>query len=62
MNDATPYYKVLNDDGTAYHGGTGRWHLPTAEKPGRWMRRIPRREMARIRLVGLQKARTPKER
>lgn len=30
-------YKVLRADGTPYYGGTGRWHLPTADGPGEWM-------------------------
>lgn len=30
-------YKVLRADGTPYHGGIGRWHLPTADGPGEWM-------------------------
>src|SRR5690606_11532697 len=34
-------YKVLNVDGTPCHGGTGRWHLPTADGPGEWMPTIP---------------------
>jgi hypothetical protein len=34
-------YKVLNADGTPYHGGTGQWHLPTADGPGEWMPTIP---------------------
>jgi hypothetical protein len=36
----TAYYKLLNTDGSACNGGTGRWHLPTADGPGKWMRRI----------------------
>ena len=34
------YYKVLNEDGSCFHGGIGTWHLPTANKPGKWMPRI----------------------
>ena len=34
------YYKVLNDDGTPYHGGSGQWHLPDGDTPGEWMPRI----------------------
>ena len=30
-------YKALNLDGTPCHGGTGRWHLPPAGRPGTWM-------------------------
>jgi hypothetical protein len=36
----TTFYKVLNEAGTPYHGGRGRWNLPTADKPGEWMPRI----------------------
>jgi hypothetical protein len=36
----TTYYKLLNTDGSACNGGTGRWHLPTTGGPGKWMRRI----------------------
>jgi len=35
------FYKVLNVDGTPFHGGTSRWHLPTADGPGEWMPAIP---------------------
>jgi hypothetical protein len=31
------YYKVLNEDGSAYHGGSGKWYLPRNGKPGKWM-------------------------
>jgi len=31
------YWKVLNADGTCYHGGHGQWHLPQGDKPGEWM-------------------------
>ena len=34
------YYKILNENGSCYHSGIGRWHLPTANKPGKWMPRI----------------------
>jgi len=30
-------YKILNEDGSCYHGGQGQWHLPTADGPGEWM-------------------------
>ena len=30
-------YKVLNEDGTPYHGGNGKWHLPSGKRPGKWM-------------------------
>ena len=29
-------YKVLNADGSAYHGGNGKWFLPKG-RPGKWM-------------------------
>jgi len=32
-----PFYKFLNLDGTAYHGGHGQWALPTNGQPGTWM-------------------------
>ncbi len=31
------YYKVLAADGSACHGGKGRWHLPKGNRPGKWM-------------------------
>lgn len=31
------YYKVLNHNGSCYHGGKGRWRLPKSGKPGEWM-------------------------
>jgi hypothetical protein len=34
------YYKVLNADGTCYHGGHGQWHLPQDGQPGEWMPKI----------------------
>jgi hypothetical protein len=30
------YYKVLNADGTCYHGGSGAWPLPTKNADGTW--------------------------
>lgn len=30
-------FKVLNEDGTAFHGGTSKWHLPRDGQPGEWM-------------------------
>ena len=30
-------FKVLNVDGTCYHGGTGQWSLPHDGQPGDWM-------------------------
>ena len=29
-------YKVLNEDGTTYHGGHGAWSLPTRNEDGTW--------------------------
>ncbi len=29
--------KWLSEDGSAYHGGSGKWALPTTRKPGAWM-------------------------
>ena len=34
------YYKVLNSDGSACHGGNGKWHLPKGKRPGKWMPNI----------------------
>ena len=34
------YYKVLNADGTPFHGGRGVWHLPKGKRPGKWMQPI----------------------
>jgi hypothetical protein len=31
------YYKILNEDGTPAHGGTGKWSLPQNGQPGEWM-------------------------
>lgn len=36
----TTYYKFLNDDGSACHGGLGKWNLPMGEKPGKWMPKL----------------------
>jgi len=30
-------FKVLGKDGAAFHGGTGKWGLPTEDGPGEWM-------------------------
>ena len=38
MNEA--YYKVLNDDGSCFHGGNGKWPLPSGKRPGKWMPKI----------------------
>lgn len=40
MDSDTIFYKVTNLDGTPYHGGSGRWHLPKGSKPGKWMPKI----------------------
>ena len=34
------FYKVLNEDGSCFHGGTGSWPLPQGRKPGAWMPKI----------------------
>lgn len=31
------YYKVLDLDGSAFHGGSGKWHMPSGKRPGKWM-------------------------
>jgi hypothetical protein len=33
----TVLLKTLDEDGSAYFGGHGRWNLPTADGPGEWM-------------------------
>ena len=30
------FYKVLNADGTCFHGGSGAWDIPTNGEPGAW--------------------------
>lgn len=30
------FYKVLNEDGSCYHGGNGAWPLPTQNEDGTW--------------------------
>src|SRR5579885_289910 len=35
-------YKVLNEDGTPFWGGRGRWHLPSGKRKGKWMPPIKR--------------------
>ena len=30
-------FKVLKTDGSPYHGGDGRWNLPSGDHPGEWM-------------------------
>jgi hypothetical protein len=32
-----PLYKLTAEDGSAIHGGKGRWHLPVDGQPGAWM-------------------------
>ena len=39
-------YKVLAEDGTPFHGGSGRWALPADGKPGAWMPRLAGRLVA----------------
>lgn len=36
-SDPPTIYKVLAEDGTACHGGSGKWFLPKGERPGKWM-------------------------
>ena len=36
-------YKVLNADGSTFHGGSGAWPLPNG-KPGKWMPKIKKIE------------------
>ena len=33
-------FKVLAEDGSCRHGGTGSWHLPQNGKPGKWMPKL----------------------
>ena len=33
-------YKVLDEKGCAFHGGHGKWHLPSGKRPGKWMPEI----------------------
>ena len=30
------FYKVLNEDGSCYHGGNGAWPLPIQNEDGAW--------------------------
>jgi len=30
-------FKVLNEDGSPFHSGSGTWHLPEGGRPGEWM-------------------------
>ena len=32
--------KILDVDGSPFHGGTGKWHLPVGKRPGKWMPKI----------------------
>jgi len=34
------YYKVLNANGTCFHGGKSSWPLPEGKLPGKWMPEI----------------------
>ena len=34
------YYKVLNADGSCFHGGNGKWPLPVGDQLGEWMPKI----------------------
>src|SRR5438132_6653195 len=33
-------YKVLAENGSAFHGGNGTWNLPKGKRPGKWMEPI----------------------
>ena len=33
-------FKVLGENGEAFHGGTGSWFLPKGSRPGKWMPKI----------------------
>lgn len=33
-------YKVLADDGSPVHGGSGRYHFPHGKRPGKWMQPV----------------------
>ena len=37
MANGDRLYKVLNEDGTPYNGGKGKWYLPKGGRPGKWM-------------------------
>ncbi len=40
MSATETLYKILDEDGSCYHGGRGKWHLPTADAPGKWMPKL----------------------
>lgn len=35
--DQERFFKVLNEDGSAFHGGLGVWPLPSEDGPGEWL-------------------------
>lgn len=37
MTASIKLYKVVGSDGSAIHGGSGTWSLPTGDQPGEWM-------------------------
>src|SRR5271166_3837397 len=39
------YYKVLNEDGSCFHGGNGKWPLPEGTEPAAWMPKIEELKM-----------------
>jgi hypothetical protein len=39
------FYKVLNEDGSCFYGGTGKWPLPVGKEPGAWMPKLDKLEM-----------------
>src|SRR5271166_6561110 len=42
------YYKVLNDNGSCFHGGNGKWPLPEGTEPGAWMPKIEELKMCAL--------------
>ena len=36
MPESERLFKVLNEDGTPYHGGAGQWSLPVRNDDGSW--------------------------
>ena len=40
MEKKTKYYKILGVGGVPCNGGSGQWHLPKGNRPGKWMPKI----------------------
>src|SRR2546425_280953 len=40
MLPSNALYKVLDVDGSTFHGGSGKWFLPRKNVPGKWMPKI----------------------